>query len=87
MQGGPVPDGTNAEEEAALPRDEQRTAVPAGSEILGLKDGVLYWKRLLWVPNHKDLTRQILESEHDFSVPAPAHSSSPRASSRLIGRS
>jgi hypothetical protein len=61
-----VPDGRKAEEVAVLPREEQRTSRKARSEsVLALKDGLLYRKGMLWVPEDKDLIRQVLESEHD----------------------
>jgi hypothetical protein len=66
---GPVLNGSNAEEsEAVLPREEQRPGRKAGIRILGLQDGLVYRKGLLWIPDNKDLIQKILESEHDTKV-------------------
>ena len=65
---GPMPDGSNAEEEAVLPREEQQPDRTAGKDILGIMEGLLYQRGLLWVPDNKDLILKILESEHDTKV-------------------
>jgi transposase InsO family protein len=66
---GPMPNGSlNAEEEAVLPCEEQRPGRTAGEVILGILEGLLYRKGLLWVPDDKDLILKILESEHDTKV-------------------
>jgi len=65
----PAPnDGSAVEEVTALPREEQRAATKARREILQLREGMVYRKGLLWVPNDKDLIQRILESEHDTKV-------------------
>jgi len=65
----PVPnDGSAVEEVTALPREEQQAATKARREILELREGMVYRKGLLWVPNDKDLIQRILESEHDTKV-------------------
>jgi hypothetical protein len=64
----PVPEGSAVEEEAAFARDEQRTSRKARSEILGLQDGVVYRKGMLWIPDDHALIRQVLESEHNTKV-------------------
>jgi len=72
---GPVPDGREAGEdrEAAGPglngrvtkdRKEART----GKGMIEMKDGCVYRKGMLWIPNDRNLIRQILESEHDTKV-------------------
>jgi len=33
-----------------------------------MKDRYVYRKGMLWIPNDKDLIRQMLESEHDTKV-------------------
>jgi len=65
----PAPNDSSAiEEVTALPHEEQRAATKARREILELREGMVYWKGLLWVPNNKDLIQRILESEHDTKV-------------------
>ena len=65
----PAPNGGSAVEEVtALPREEQRAATKARREILELREGMVYRKGLLWVPNDKDLIQRILKSEHDTKV-------------------
>jgi hypothetical protein len=62
-------DGSNTEEEAALPREEQWTGWMVRSEkILGIKDGLLYRKGMLWIPEDEGLKRKELASEHDTKV-------------------
>jgi hypothetical protein len=64
-----VPDGSNAEEQAALPREEQRTSQMARKgKILGIEDGLLYRKGMLWIPEDEGLKKKILESEYDTKV-------------------
>jgi hypothetical protein len=64
-----VLNGSNAEElEAVLPREEQWLGRKAGKGTLGLRDGLVYRKGLLWIPDNKDLIQKILESEHDTKV-------------------
>jgi hypothetical protein len=68
-QAGPVPDGRTAEEVTARARDLQRAGRKAGTDgILELKDGCVYRKGMLWIPNNKTLVCQILESEHDTKI-------------------
>ena len=63
------PDGRDAEEEAALPHEELRMARKARSEgILGIKDGLLYRRGMLWIPEDKNLITTVLESDHDVKV-------------------
>jgi len=63
------PNGRNAKEVAVLPREEQQRARKARSQgILGIKNGLLYRYGMLWIPEDKDLIRQILASEHDSHV-------------------
>jgi len=65
----PAPnDGSAVEEVTALPREEQRAATKAWREILELREGMVYRKGLLSVPNDRDLIQRILESEHDTKV-------------------
>jgi len=65
----PAPnDGSAIKEVTALPREKQRAATKARREILELREGMVYRKGLLWVPNDKDLIQRILESEHDMKV-------------------
>ena len=62
--GRPVPNDSSAiEEVTTLPCEEQWEATKARREILELREGMVYWKGLLWVPNDKDLFQRILESE------------------------
>ena len=61
-------DSSAVEEVTTLPREEQRAATNARREILELREGMVYRKGLLWVPNDKDLIQRILESEHDTKV-------------------
>jgi hypothetical protein len=66
---GSVLNGSNAEEsEAVLPREEQLPGWKARIETLGLSDGLVYRKGMLWIPDNKDLIQKILESEHDTKV-------------------
>jgi hypothetical protein len=51
--------------------EENRKAKPRSGwkeGVLGLEDGCVYRKGMLWVPSNKDLIRQVLESEHDTKV-------------------
>jgi len=51
-------DGSNAKQVATLPCEEQRTVRKARSKgILGINEGLLYWKGILWIPEDKDLIR------------------------------
>jgi len=54
---GPVPNGRMAKDRKA----EQKG-------MIEMKDGVVYWKGMLWIPSDGNLIRQILESEHDTKV-------------------
>jgi hypothetical protein len=55
--------------EAAHPReDEQRDRKVGKYEILRIKDGLLYRKGMLWIPEDKELIRTIRESEHNTNV-------------------
>jgi len=36
--------------------------------MIEMKDGCVYRKGMLWIPNDENLIRQILESEHDTKV-------------------
>jgi transposase InsO family protein len=66
---GSALNGSNAEEsEAVLPRKEQRPGRKARIGTLGLRDGLVYRKGMLWIPDNKDLIQKILESEHDTKV-------------------
>jgi len=80
---GPVPDGREAEENERNEEKEEaaragsvlngqmakdRKTVQAGKGIIEMKDGFVYRKGMLWIPNDKDLIGQILESEHDTKV-------------------
>jgi transposase InsO family protein len=70
-QAEPVPDGREAEEkeDTARARDSQRAGRKAGTNgILELKDGCVYRKGMLWIPNDRTLVYQILESEHDTKI-------------------
>jgi transposase InsO family protein len=68
-QAGPVPDGRTAEKDTARARDSQRAGRKARIDgILELKDGCVYRKGMLWIPNDKTLVCQILESEHDTKI-------------------
>jgi len=58
-QAGSVPNGWMAK--------DKKTA-QAGKGIIEMKDGCVYRKGILWIPNDKDLIPQILESEHDTKV-------------------
>jgi hypothetical protein len=60
VQAGPVPKGRKAKEEE--PKSSRREGV------LGLEDGCVYRKGMLWIPDNKNLIRQILESEHNTKV-------------------
>jgi len=63
------PNGRNAKEVAILPCEEQRMARNARSEgILGIKDRLLYRYGMLWIPEDRQLIRQLLASEHDSRV-------------------
>jgi hypothetical protein len=66
---GSALNGSNAEEsEAVLPRKEQRPGRKARIGTLGLHDGFIYRKGMLWIPDNKDLIQKILESESDIKV-------------------
>ena len=77
-QAGPVPNSRKAEDNEETREAAWTRPVPNGRKakgdgareerILGIKDGCVYRKGLLWIPNNKDLIRQILESEHDTKV-------------------
>jgi len=54
-----------AEEQEAALQEEQRTDRKARSET-EIRDGLLYRKGMLWVP--EGLTKRVLESEHDTKV-------------------
>ena len=56
---GPVPDGRKAE-------DGREARI--GKRMIEKMDGCVYRKGMLWIPNDKNLIRQILESEHDTKV-------------------
>jgi hypothetical protein len=60
VQAGPVPNGRKAKEE------EPKSGRKEG--VLGLEDGCVYRKGMLWIPNNKNLIRQVLESEHNTKV-------------------
>jgi len=47
---------------------KDRKTTQAGKGIIEMKDGCVYRKGMLWIPNDKDLIRQILESEYNTKV-------------------
>jgi len=65
----PVAEGRKAEEVAGGPREVTRRSRKARTEgILEIKEGLLYQKGMLWIPEDGPLKRTILESEHDSKV-------------------
>jgi len=50
-----------AASEELVPKDRK-----VKEEILEIRDGLLYWKKLLWAP--EGMVQQIMESEHDTRV-------------------
>jgi len=50
----------------AILKEERRMDRKAGNETLETKDGMLYRKSMLWVP--EGIVQRILESEHDIKV-------------------
>jgi len=56
-------------EEAACPREvRQRDRKVRTEEVLEIKDGLLYRRGTLWIPEDGNLKKLILESEHDTKV-------------------
>jgi len=47
---------------------KDRKATQTGKGKIEIRDGCLYRKGMLWIPNNRNLIRQILESEHDTKV-------------------
>jgi len=65
----PVADGRKAQEVAGGPREVTRRSRKARTEgILEIKEGLLYRKGMLWIPEDEPLKRTILESEQDSKV-------------------
>jgi len=57
------------EEEAARPREaRQRDWKVRTEEVLEIKDGLLYRRGRLWIPEDGSLKNLILESEHDTKI-------------------
>jgi len=57
------------EEEAACPREaQQRDRKARMEEVLEIKDGLLYRRGMLWIPEDGNLNKMILESEHDMKI-------------------
>jgi hypothetical protein len=65
-----VPDGQKAEEMGDVgPGKVPQTSRKAWSEgVLALKDGLLFRKDMLWVPEDENIIRQVLEAEYDTKV-------------------
>jgi len=56
-------------EEAARPREaRQRDRKVRTEEVLEIKDGLLYRRGMLWIPEDGNLKKLILESEHDTKI-------------------
>jgi len=56
------------EEEATRPREaQQRDRKVRTEEVLDIKEGLLYQKGMLWIPEDGNLKNLILGSEHDMS--------------------
>jgi len=54
------------EEEAAHPREAQRgDRMVRTEEVLGIKDGLLYRRGILWILENGNLKKMILQSEHN----------------------
>jgi hypothetical protein len=69
LDGEPEQNGREAEEEPAGARDSGRASRKARAEgFLGLREGCVYRKERLWIPEGKGLRQGILESEHDTKV-------------------
>jgi len=47
---------------------KDRKAARKGKGMIEMMDGCVYWKGMLWIPNDRNLIRQILESEYDTKV-------------------
>jgi len=61
--------GRKAEEEATDPHEAQwRNRKVRMEEVLGIKDGLLNRKGILWIPEDGNLKQTILESEHNPKV-------------------
>jgi hypothetical protein len=57
-------DGSNAEEVVVLPREEQRPDRMVRKEkILGIQDGLLYRKGVLWIPEDEGLKKKHQEKK------------------------
>ena len=57
------------EEKAARPRKaRQRDRKVRMEEVLEIKEGLLYQKGMIWIPEDGNLKTLILESEHDTKV-------------------
>jgi len=70
VQEEPVPSSRKAGEEAGGPREviqRGRKARKPG-EVLEIKDGLLYRRGMLWIPEDGNLIKTILESEHDSKI-------------------
>jgi len=56
-------------EEAARSREaRQRDRKVRTEEVLGIKEGLLYRKGMLWIPEDNNLKNPILGSEHDTKI-------------------
>jgi len=65
----PVANGRKADEVAGGPHEVTGRSRKARTEgILEIKEGLLYRKGMLWIPEDGPLKRTILESEHDSKV-------------------
>ena len=63
------PNDRKVREDAGAPREGSRRDRKARiTEVLGIKDGLLYRKGMLWIPEDRELIRTILESEHDSKM-------------------
>jgi hypothetical protein len=57
------------QEDAEVPREAPPKGRKAGKkDVLEIKDGLLYRKGMLWIPENKGLINVVLESEHDTKI-------------------
>jgi len=70
VQEEPVPSSRKAGEEAGGPREVIQRGQEARKpgEVLEIKDGLLYRRGMLWIPEDGILIKTILESEHDSKI-------------------
>ena len=69
--GNAAPNDRKIKEQAAHPREvRQRDQKVRTEEVLEIKDGLLYRRSMLWIPEDGNLKKLILESEHDMKVAA-----------------